>query len=198
MSGANAQPWEFIVIKDPQTRAKIAQSFVVESQRTLSFEKVKIEEMRHPGAGAHAQGQVGFGDAPVLIVVCGDVRTLQATVLAHQYLSGDWAVFHMNLSNATLLMQLAAFTLGLGAQWVSVSEVWEEELKAILDIPPFFRIYTIVPVGYPAYKPPPPYRRELKELVHLEKFDRSKYRTEEDIWNFILQLRKRTTPAYRT
>jgi len=58
-------------------------------------------------------------------------------------------------------------------------------------------IHTVVPIGYPAYEPEPPYRRELSEIVHFEKYDRSKYRSGDDIVKFLYELRGHTKPAYR-
>ena len=73
---------------------------------------------------------------------------------------------------------------------------WEKDLKDLLGIPKELRVYNIVPLGYPAYEPPPTYRRELSEIVHYERYDQSKYRSDEDIWNYLVQLRKKTAPAY--
>ena len=69
-------------------------------------------------------------------------------------------------------------------------------MKELLDIPVEFSIPTIIPVGYPAYTPAPSYRRELKEILHWERYDRSKYRSGDDIYDFIRELRKRTIPSY--
>jgi hypothetical protein len=63
----------------------------------------------------------------------------------------------------------------------------------VLDI---IEIHTVVVIGYPAYEPLPSYRRELKERVHFEKYDRSKFRSGEDIVRFLRDLRQRTKPGY--
>jgi len=74
---------------------------------------------------------------------------------------------------------------------------WEQSLKILLDIPETLEIHAVVPIGYPAYEPPPPYRREFKEIVHFEKCDRTKFRSGEDIVKFLAELRNRTRSAYR-
>src|SRR3970282_2020839 len=93
-------------------------------------------------------------------------------------------------------INLAAAALGLGAQWVSVNKTWEERAKALLGIPPVLSIHTIVPIGYPAGKTSPPYRRKLEEIVHYDTYDQSKYRTGEQVQQFLAQLRHRTLPSY--
>ncbi len=198
MSGANGQPWEFIVVKDKETKNKIADAWFEPRREQYAIEQTRIEELRHPHA-IRPPVSPGFKDAPVLIVVIGDRRTYQATVLSANFIGGEGQVaggYGKNVGNATQNLHLAAAALGLGSQWVSVNHVWEQSLKAILDVPAVLDIHTIVPIGYPAYEPAPSYRRELKEIVHFEKYDRNKYRSGEDIVKFLHDLRGKTRPAY--
>ena len=198
MSGANAQPWEFIVIKDRETKTKIVDAWFEPRREAYTIEQTRIEELRHPQL-LHFPVSPGFKDAPVLIVVTGDNRTYQATVLSTNFIrieTGPASIYLKNIANACQNMHLAAAALGLGSQWISVDHVWESSLKAILDVPAVLDIHAIVAIGYPAYEPAPPYRRELEEIVHFEKYDRSKYRSGEDIIRFLYDLRKRTKPAY--
>ena len=201
-SGANGQPWEFIVVKDPETKKTMAEQYFKVSQRIHNLEKLRREEMRHPGFAAPPRDLPYFQDAPVLIVAFGDRRTLFATILASHYTlpgeggGGGDATYLKNMANPVMLMHLAAAALGLGTQWLSVQGLWEPELKAILGVPKDFMVHTVIPVGYPAHTVPEAYRRELKEIVHYEKYDPSKYRTDDDIYDFILALRKRTRSHY--
>ena len=200
-SGANAQPWEFIIVKDRETLRKMAEMVQEHHKRTWAIEKTRIKEARHrffidgPPAGEPA-----FKNAPVVIVICGDPRTVQATTLVSHFLpneGGPFAHFLKNMANVTQILTLAAAALGLGSQWVSVNYSYEAKLKTLLDVPDELAIHTIVPIGYPAYEPPPPYRRELKEIIHYEKYDRTKYRSGEDIFEFLIELRRQTDSAYK-
>ncbi len=198
-SGANGQPWEFIVVKDKVTKDKIVDLVAGSHQRTWDIEKTRIEELRHPAYYRERRGTLYFHNAPVFIVICGDPRTVQATVLATHFLlseGGPFAHFLKNIANATQILTLAAAACGLGSQWVTLNSTIESRLKDLLDVPVELAIHTMIPVGYPDYTPAPAYRRELKEILHYEKYDRSKYRSGDDIFNFILNLRKRTLPAY--
>ncbi len=201
-SGANAQPWEFIVVKDKETKDKIADFYMVHLKHTWDIEKTRIRELRHPrfvdGPPTPSEG-VGFKDAPVFIIVCGDPRTVQASVLITHFLpneGGPMAHLLKNMGNVTQIMLLAATALGLGSRWVSVNVTTEARLKVLLDVPEELSVPTIVPIGYPAYEPPSSYRRDLKEIIHFEKYDQSKYRSGDDIYNFLLTLRQRTKAAY--
>lgn len=196
MSGANGQPWEFIVVKDPATRNKIVESYQEKTEHVYELEMSRIPEMRHLGL-ARSKQLPGFKDAPVLIVIAGDPRTLQASFMANHFLSGEaWATFYINIGNATQNIHLAAAALGLGAQWVSVNIYWEVKLKEILGIPTIYRLYTMVPIGYPSYRPSAAFRRDLDDIVHFDKYDLSKYKTTAQIRNYIRQVRTRTRDSY--
>jgi nitroreductase len=120
-------------------------------------------------------------------------------VLAAHFLGGEGgtdATYLKNIANATQMLHTAAAVQGLGSMWLSVSRAWGQKIKEILDIPEMLDVHTIVPVGYPAYSPPAPYRRPLSDIVHFEKYDRSRYRTAEDIQRFLYKLRGYTENAY--
>jgi hypothetical protein len=104
---------------------------------------------------------------------------------------------HSKTISTTFMLQLATAASGLASQWVSVDRSLEGKLKALLKVPHELEIHTIVPIGYPAYKRPAPYRRKLEEIVHREEYDTSKYRTEEDIVEYVRHLRKTSRPAYK-
>ncbi|MEF9426938.1 MAG: nitroreductase family protein, partial [Candidatus Mariimomonas ferrooxydans] len=123
MSGANAQPWEFIIVKDKETREKIFEFYCFHRKHTDNFNRQLVPELRHPVTGTLEAGERSFRDAPVIIVVCGDTRTLLATSLSAEIIGYERVTYHMNMGNATMLMHLAAASLGLGSQWVSTTPV---------------------------------------------------------------------------
>ncbi|HEU13223.1 MAG: nitroreductase family protein [Thermoplasmata archaeon] len=65
-------------------------------------------------------------------------------------------------------LMLAAENFDLGTCWIA--ECDKEEIKRILELPEEFHIITITPLGYPAVKPNAPKRKDLKEVLFLEKF----------------------------
>jgi nitroreductase len=198
MSGANAQPWEFVVVTDEATRQKIVDSWLEPNNEAYVIEQTRIPEMRHH----HLRRPLtlpGFKDAPVLIAIVGDKRTYQATVLAASFLNTEGAadaIYFKNMANATQMMHLAAAAQGLGSEWVSVNRMWGQLIKSILGIPEVLEVQTLVAAGYPAYIPEPSYRRPLAETVHYDRYDLSRKRTPQDIYKFLIELRKKTCPPY--
>jgi len=191
-SGANSQPWEFIVVKDPEMVRKIYELHSrLDGTRSRVWEMTRREDLRHWASVRRPNGTSG---APVIIVPIGDVRATFASVVAIHvmYYSRNLE----NMTNVTLLIHLAAAALGLGATWMTLEEPSMGPLKNLLGIPEIYHIYSMVPIGYPAYEPAPAYRRELSEITHSDQYDMSKYRSDEQMIDYIVSLRKLTRRAY--
>ena len=65
-------------------------------------------------------------------------------------------------------MILAAQDLGLATCWVGALE--ETQLKRILSIPNGIIVHAVLPLGYPAEKPPEPAKFNLYDVVFLDSF----------------------------
>lgn len=178
-SGGNAQPWEFIVIRDRATRYQIAELF----KRQLA-DKLDIERTIRNSAKVGAS--IAWRFAPVLILVVGDPRTSMCFPLRT---AEDKAESHFitSLANATLQLMLMADCLGLASQYISdaASPYFSLMLKHLLDIPPELRVYHLVPIGYVSVAAKPNSRRPLNAMVHYDRYDRSKQRTVEDLQRFM-------------
>ena len=199
MSGANAQPWEFVVVQDAAVRAKIVDSWLAPNHEAYVIEQMRVPEVRHH----HLRSPLttpSFQEAPVFVVVVGDRRTYQATVLGANFLVTEGAadaIYLKNMANATQMLHLAAAAAGLASEWVSVNRPWGQALKRILNIPEILEVQTLAIIGYPAYQPQPSYRRPLADITHYDKYERSKYRSGEDIYKYLVSLRQNTEPPYK-
>jgi len=89
---------------------------------------------------------------------------------------------------------LAAAALGLGTQWVTVHI--EDGFKRILNVPDVLSVYTLIPVGYPDVPRRKGLRRPLAELIHHNRYERSKYLSNRQIVEYIAKLRRGTKPKY--
>ncbi len=61
------------------------------------------------------------------------------------------------------------------------------------EIPDELVIYEMFVVGYPASKPKPRMVRTLEEMVHEDRYNKNKLRTNDEIKEFIAALRKGRT-----
>ena len=178
-SGGNGQPWEFIVVRDRETRHKIADCYLKQLEPKREMDLAVRGTAKMTGAG--------FRHAPVHIIVLGDPRVKDAYPIRTKLEKAE-SHFITGLANATLLIHLAVVSLGLASQYVSDanSPYMETMLKVLLKIPEPLRIYHLVPIGYAKGAPPPPPRRELEELLHYETYDMNKLRDDEGMTKFIM------------
>jgi len=142
-SWANTQCWQFVVVKD----------------RTI---KEKIQEAvspRNPSSKA-------IVNAPVLLVVCGQLQ--KSGYYNDQYPTkfGDWFMYDLGLATQNLC--LAARDSGLGTVIVGLFD--HDRVGAIINLPPEHEALVLIPLGYPDHDPSPPKRRELREFVHYDTF----------------------------
>ena len=76
MSGANGQPWEFVVVKDPATKRKIGEAFQHYHNNQIVAEMTRLPEYRHGTATDMDRAATPWQEAPVIIAVLGDMRTM--------------------------------------------------------------------------------------------------------------------------
>lgn len=177
-SGGNGQPWEFIVVRDPATRYKIADYYMKQMEQK--------REMDLAVRGTAKMTGDGFRRAPVHIVILGDPRVKESYPIRTKLEKAE-SHFITGLANATLLIHLAATSLGLASQYVSDanSPYMETMLKVLLKIPEPLRIYHLVPIGYCKGNVVAPPRRSLEEIVHYETYDMKKFRNDDQLAGFV-------------
>lgn len=178
-SGGNGQPWEFIVVRDKETRHEIADYYLKQLEPKREMDLAVRGTARMTGDG--------FRHAPVHIVILGDPRVKESYPVRTKLEKAE-SHFITGLANATLLIHLAATSLGLASQYVSDanSPYLETMLRVLLGIPEPLRVYHLVPIGYAKVAPAAPPRRELEEIVHYEKYDMEKFRADGDLSRFIM------------
>jgi len=185
-SAGNSQPWEFVLVQDVAMKKSITQ-LIIKSDRE-KFQKAD------PSVYGAVAVQPYFSTAPVLIMVCGD-RRLQETYPA--FLDRE-ILLRQSLAISIYTLQLAAASLGLATAWGTIQiESWEKQIRQLLGIPDVYTIDHIVPLGYPdeekekrdkALRPVrerASLRRELDEIVHYERYDMGKFRSNEKVKEFI-------------
>jgi nitroreductase len=177
-SGGNGQPWEFIVVRDRTTRHKIADIYLKQL--------IEKREMDMAVRGTAKMTGDGFRHAPVHIVILGDPRVKEAYPIRTRLEKAE-SHFITGLANATLLIHLAASSLGLASQYVSDanSPYMETMLKAALGVPEPLRVYHLVPLGYAKGPVAAPPRRRLEEIMHHEKYDMAKFRDDGMMAGFV-------------
>lgn len=189
-SGANSQPWEFLVIKNRELKEKILQFIKEHGELSRKMELTREKGMPWP-AVLRQSDRPGFAEAPVWIILLGDNRTKKAYPLT-AYVNRGEAIFQSSLANTFLYMHLAVTSLGLASQWVTstASHYVQCLIKDLLKIPENLEIYDMMAVGYPVRQPRPRMVRGKSSMMHYDGYDSKKARTDDDVHSFILSLRQ--------
>jgi len=205
MSGANSQPWEFIIVKDPEIRKKIYEVFESDLELTLSLEQQRIPQYRHPAFNLPLEEKekvfgmlAGWREAPVCIAVLEDPRKQWGSVMAAHgdlYYSSARDILSASMGHLSMTIHLAAASLGLGSQRVDVCN--EHAYKEALGHPDPLRLNFIVPIGYRDYEPGPPHRLPIEELVHFDQYDKRKFLRNDDFLKHLERIRGLGRPGYR-
>src|SRR3954470_20264326 len=116
MSGANGQPWDFVIVKDPKIKKELFRVYAEENNDFIYWmEQQRDFKLRHPSfqmthdeALQQHRNNVGWSIAPVLIVIVGDGRRQWATVQGAHTFGRDQSHLTDGLANTAMLMHLAA------------------------------------------------------------------------------------------
>ena len=156
-SAENRQPWEFVVVRDAQTRARVGEL----TQRAWDaggreFAQTRLDAKLMADVDAGATG--GLAAAPVMVVVCADTeRGLVQTVPS-------------SIFPAAQNLLLAATALGLGSALTTLTTGFADEIRALLDLPEHLVPVAIVPLGRPARALGPPRRDPFAAHTHRERY----------------------------
>jgi nitroreductase len=156
-SAENLQPWVFVVVRDPQRLARIAEltrKIWRSGGRERSVGRLPDRLLADVDRGAER----GMGSAPVIVVVCGDATLAHESTLASS----------VYLAVQNLL--LAATALGLGSAMTTLATHVPGGLAEILELPEKVRPMAVVPIGWPERTPGPPRRHPVAERAHRDRY----------------------------
>jgi nitroreductase len=165
-SGANAQPWHYIVITDPAVKQTIGNCFVEEQQHRARLHM-----------GFPTPNYNGVKTAPGLIVVLADFRFVRAFPVLNDGSELD-RLYHQNaerillqsIAASTMLAHLAAVALGYAVWWISAigQEDIQRQIRPLLAVPEELSIIDLMCFGHPAK---PSYKRWKKPLDQIMSWD---------------------------
>lgn len=187
-SGANAQPWHFIIVTDPGTKRQIADYFVGEQRKRAKL------GMKFPTPNYN-----GIATAPGVIVVATDFRWVRAfpmlkdntSDLNRMYRENAERILLQSVAAATMSAHLAATALGYNVWWITAigQELAQREMKPLLGIPEELSVLDIFCFGPPAKEPYKRWKKDLKQIASWERFDPAQYLTEGEIDDWVAEQR---------
>ena len=165
-TGSNQQNWEFVVVKDPAVKAKLAgYNRAVFNLFGESYGKMLVKQNpRNQRVIDAVRWQADhLAEAPVMIVAC-----LRQMIPIWPPIATSSAYGSIFPSVQNLL--LAARAAGLGAALITLP-LWSRFLaRRALGLPMSIAPCAVIPIGWPRGKYGPTQRRPVGEVVSLDRY----------------------------
>jgi nitroreductase len=166
-SGANQQPWRFVVLRSEEARAVVTAAAHQAWDSIQEFYRLSVPE---PGTAdpksrvlrAMAEHMREGGSAPALVLFC-----VQPQPGASDLQQGG-SVFP-----AVQNFLLAARSQGLGAAITLWHSICEDRLRTLIGIPDDWQLAALVTVGRPRGRHKAVRRKPLSEVTVVDRWDRS-------------------------
>lgn len=156
-SAQNAQPWEFVVVRDPARRAALWEL----GARVWAMGGSEAARAAVP-AEMHADVDhgitAGFAAAPVSIVIGVDTTKVAPGTGG----SSIWP--------AVQNLLLAATARGLGSALTTIATIQHAELRALVGLPDHIDPVAVVPLGHPARRLGSSRREPVVDHAHREEY----------------------------
>ncbi len=180
-SGGNAQAWRVVVIKDPERRRRLRDSYLAGSRDYLALSvaglrpwaptndrdaEARALAAENPAApGGFAER---FDEAPVLLALFADLSLLAAVDRdADRYtFAGGASIYPFAWS-----ILLAAHDEGLGGVITTIAIREEEQVKALLSAPDPLALAAVIALGYPVRRPRRLRRQPLASFASVDSID---------------------------
>ena len=173
-SGVNTQPWEFLVVRDAQTKHWIQERYLHFASERFATELRSLEGVETPHARMlrtvmHLAEHLH--EVPVLLFVCGH-RDWPAAVPVDERV-GLAPPPYGSIYPCAQNMLLACRALGLGASLTTIHHMFEPELAQHLGVPDGVSLAALLPIGLPKGRFGPVTRRPGRELTHFDRWGHS-------------------------
>jgi len=186
-SGANVQPWDFIIIDEPEVRDKVVEVFLRQANRLKEYAK-----------GFPAVYKTYLSNTVAIVIVLGDPRWKVnfphgvTPETEEEYVENNENIFYCSIGAAIQNIQLAVTANGLTSAWLSGGgeKQTNNELSELLGYPSYLRAYGTIPIGYPSKDVSYRYRRPLEQLMHWNGYEAKKFRTDAQLAFFHDELRR--------
>ena len=188
-SGANAQPWHYIVITKPELKQQLADTFVLEQNHRAKL------GMKFPTPNYR-----GMATAPGLILVAADFRFIKAfpvlndgSELDLKYRVNAERILLQSVAASVMSAHLAAAALGYAVWWVTAigQEEIQAQFKPLIGLPNELAVIDIMCFGPPKKPSYKRWRRELTEISSYDRFNMDNFWTDEMIDEWIQNKRHR-------
>jgi nitroreductase len=188
-SGANAQPWHYIVVTDPAVKGKLGDHFVQEQQRRAKL------GMKFPTPNYR-----GMKTAPGLIAVVADFRYIKAFPVLNDgseldllYRQNAERILLQSVAASTMAAHLAAAALGYAVWWITAigQEETQRVFKPQLGIPEDLSLIDLMCFGPPKKPSYKRWKKSLDEILSWDRYNLAAFKSDAEIEDWIRSERHR-------
>jgi nitroreductase len=174
-SGGNIQPWQFLAVTDPVVKRGIGDVYrrayaryepqVLKVRQPLKSPEDEAAFQRTLAASRHLAEHLGDAPALVMVLMPNISMTLEDA-------DGplDVGTPFASVYPAVQNFMLAARGLGIGSTLTTVYRIYQEEVRALCEIPARFEIVALIPMGRPQGKFGRGRRRPAEQVTHWNRF----------------------------
>ncbi len=153
-SGGNIQPYQFVVVTDADRRAALGEIYLRAWNRYRPAVEKITPPAKTPEAAASQARNIkasdelahNLGAVPVLILLLVPKITMEVT---DEEGTMDVGPVYASVYPAVENLILAARAFGLGTVLTTVHRVYEDEVRAVCDIPDRYEVPALLPLGHP-------------------------------------------------
>lgn len=186
-SGANAQPWHYVVVTDPEVKQAIGQCFVDEQQHRARLRM-----------GFPTPNYTGVKTAPGLVVVVADFRFVRAFPVLNdgsetdrRYRQNAERILLQSVAASTMSAHLAAAALGYAVWWITAigQDDLQRTIRPLVGVPDFLSIIDVMCFGPPLKPSYKRWKKRLDQIVSWDRMDPDDVMTDEQVDEWVRTTR---------
>ncbi len=154
-SGGNIQPYQFLVARDPEVKARLGDVYLRAWERYSAATEAAIGDRfpseearegwrRNVAASDHLARHLGEASALVLVLM-PDIEMVTTDAEGAMDVGPTYASVYPAVQN----LVLAARAQGIGTVLTTVYRIHEDEVREICGIPDRYRVVAMLPLGRP-------------------------------------------------
>ena len=164
-SAHNAQPWRFIVVREPDVKRELAEAMASRWDKDMSKNGVPQENRESLIKTSIKR----FTNAPILIIVCLTMEDMDKYPDRRRQ-KIEYVMAVQSVAAAIENMLLAAHAEGLYSCWFCAPLFCQDVVRKVLGVPRNVEPQALVTLGYSAERLEPPPRKLLQEIVHQDRW----------------------------
>jgi nitroreductase len=186
-SGANAQPWHYVVVTDAGVKQAIGQAFVDEQQHRARLRM-----------GFPTPNYNGVKTAPGLVVIVADFRFVRAfpvlndgSDLDRLYRQNAERILLQSVAASTMSAHLAAAALGYAVWWITAigQDDIQKKVKPLLGVPDALSVIDVMCFGPPLKPSYKRWKKRLDQIMSWDRLDPAGVMTDEQIDEWVKTTR---------